>query len=731
MTRQSFARLVPTLVGALVLAACGTNDGRNETTGGKLAYPPAKRVGTVDTYHGTKVPDPYRWLEDISGAEVQAFVDAQNAFSQPRLEAIPVRAQIKQRLTELWKYERFSVPVKRGGRYFYMRNDGLQDQSLVYVASSLEDPAPRVLLDPNGLSADGTISVAEMVPSPDGRLLAYSTSDGSDWRVWRVRDVASGSDLPDTLRYMKFRDVAWTADSKMLYYSRYPQRVDGSGDDSKQMTVYRHTLGTEQSEDTEVYAITDHPTRYPYPQVTDDGRYLILNVFDGNLATGIYYQRLDAQGLPTGDVVKLLNGFDAANEFIGEIDDTFYVRTNSGAAKGSVIALNEVGVSRIVIGPREFALVDARLAGRRFFLQYLKNAYSQLSINSLDGTPLRAVNLPGFGQVEEMSSDLDDNQAFFSYSDFLTPTSINAVDMRTGTTSVFAAPRLPGLEQRVYMTEQVFYSSKDGTKVSMFITRKKRFAKNGQAPAMLYGYGGFNIAQQPSFSVPVLVWLELGGVYAVANLRGGSEYGEAWHEGGIKLNKQNVFDDFIAAADYLVERKYTTPARLAIRGRSNGGLLIGAVMTQRPELFAAALPTVGVLDMLRYDKASANARQWSSDYGLAENEAEFRALYAYSPLHRVKEGTCYPPTLVSTGQRDDRVVPWHSYKFAAALQRAQGCPNPILLRVETSGGHRDGKPVRLQIEDFADQLAFAAQALEISELEVPGAVPEGAAENTD
>jgi len=704
------------LLAALLLSACGTNQERGaEGGGGRLPYPAAMRVGTVDTYHGTKVPDPYRWLEDTDSPGAQTFIAAQNALSQQRLEAIPARPQIKQRLTELWNYERFTVPIKRGERYFYMRNDGLQDQSVVYVASSMDDPAPRVLIDPNGLSSDSSVAIAELVPSPDGRLLAYSLSDGSDWRVWRVRDVASGADLPDTLRYLKFRDVAWTRDSRTLYYARYPQRPDGSGDDSKQMSVYRHTLGAQQSDDVEVYGITDHPTRYPYPQVTDDGRYLILNVYDGNQATGIHYQRLDEQGLPTGSVVKLLNSFDALYECIGEIDDVFYVRTNSGAPTGQVLGFTassvDVGSARKVIPARQFALVDAKLAGRRIVTQYLQNAYSTLYVHSLEGAQLFAVTLPGFGQVEDISSGLDDPQTFFAYSDFLTPLSVNALDVRTGKASVVRAPKLANAQPRDYTTEQVFYTSKDNTRVSMFITRKKGFVKNAQAPVMLYGYGGFGIAQQPSFSVPVLVWLEMGGAYAVANLRGGSEYGEEWHQAGTKLRKQNVFDDFIYAAKYLFERKYTTPERLAIRGRSNGGLLIGAVITQEPKMFAVALPTVGVLDMLRYQTASANARQWSSDYGSSENKEEFEALYAYSPLHRVERGVCYPPTLVSTGQRDDRVVPWHSYKFTAALQYAQGCANPVLLRVEGSGGHRDGKPVRLQIEEFADQLAFAAQAL--------------------
>jgi prolyl oligopeptidase len=414
-------------------------------------------------------------------------------------------------------------------------------------------------------------------------------------------------------------------------------------------------------------------------------------------------------------VVKLVNGFDALYAFIGEIDDVFYVRTNAGAPNGQVVAFTsssaDLNSARKVIGPRQFALVDAQLAGRRLVTQYLQNAYSTLFVHSLDGTQLYSVTLPGFGQVEAISTDLDDTEALFAYSDFLTPVSINSLDVRNGKATLVRAPKLANAQPRDYTTEQVFYESLDGTRVSMFITRKKGFVKNAQAPVMLYGYGGFGIAQQPSFSVPVLVWLEMGGAYAVANLRGGSEYGEAWHQAGTKLRKQNVFDDFVYAARYLVARKYTTPERLAIRGRSNGGLLIGAMITQHPEMFAAALPTVGVLDMLRYQTASANARQWASDYGSSENKEEFRALFAYSPLHRVQRGVCYPPTLVSTGQRDDRVVPWHSYKFAAALQYAQSCANPILLRVETSGGHRDGKPVRLQIEEYADQLAFAAQAL--------------------
>lgn len=699
---------------AALIAACGAGSSLSIARETRMNYPETRRIDHVDQYHGQRVADAYRWLENPDDAQTRRFVEVQNALAQPFLEAIPAREQIKKRLTDLWNYERYEVPVKRGGRYFFLRNDGLQNQSVLYVADKL-DATPRVLLDPNKLSGDATVALAEFVPSPDGRLVAYSLSDGgTDWRIWRIRDVTTGADLQDSLRFIKFREVQWTADSRALYYARYPLRPNGAGDDSKQMSIYLHRLGASQDADQHIYSVTDHPTRYPYPQVSDDGRYLVINVYDGSQATGLYYQKLDAHSLPSGPVVRLFDKFDADYQFVAEIDDVFYVRTTASAPNARVVAIptqaNGVAGSRDVIPEREFALVDATIVGERIIAQYVKDAYSVVSVTDLQGKALYDVKLPGFGQAVGFAGDAKDPETFFAYTDFLTPGSIAGLNVVSGKTRIFRAAKIAA-DVSPYVTEQVFYRSKDGTRVPMFITHKRGLVRNGQAPLMLYGYGGFNIPQQPAFSVPVLVWLEMGGVYAVANLRGGSEYGEAWHSAGTRLQKQNVFDDFIGAAEWLIAQKYTSTPKLAIRGRSNGGLLVGAVMTQRPDLFGAALPAVGVLDMLRYHTASANARQWSTDYGLSENEAEFKAQYAYSPVHNVKAGSCYPPTLVTTADRDDRVVPWHSYKFAATLQQAQGCKNPILLRVETRAGHGAGKPVWMQIEDFADQWAFLVQSL--------------------
>lgn len=698
---------------AVAISGCSVSHSGKPMATQTLTYPAIVPSTQVDVYHGVQVADPFRTFEEPGNPATSRWVESQNGLSQPYLEAIPARAKIKARLTQLWNYERYTVPVKRGGRYFFLRNEGSQDQSVLYVTERL-DAVPRVLLDPNLMSKDATVSLGEFVPSPDGKWLAYSLSDGgTDWRTWHVRDVATGQDLPDVLRFIKFRDVAWTADARSLYYARYPQRPDGRGDDSRQMSVYFHRLGTDVGQDSQIYRVTDHPTRYPYPHVSDDGRYLILGVYDGSQSTGLYYQRLDAQGQVSGPVVRLLDTFDADYQFIASIGDTFYVRTTSHAPNARLMSLNvsQPGAAwRDVVAEKPLALGAVSVVGKRVIAQYLKDVVSLVSVTDLEGKPLYEVPLPGLGQATGFDGEVGDAETFFAYTDFLTPTSISMLDVASGKVSLFRAPAMAA-DVAAYVTEQVFYRSKDGTKIPMFITRKRDLVKNGQAPVMLYGYGGFNIAQQPGFSVPVLVWLEMGGVYAVANLRGGSEYGEAWHSAGTRTRKQNVFDDFIAAAEWLIVEKYTTPAKLSIRGRSNGGLLVGAAMTQRPDLFGAALPAVGVLDMLRYHTASANARQWSNDYGLSENRDDFIAQYAYSPVQNVMPGTCYPPTLVTTADRDDRVVPWHSYKFAATLQKAQSCNNPVLLRVETRAGHGDGKPVWMQIEDFADQWAFLSKSL--------------------
>jgi prolyl oligopeptidase len=706
-------RIVAT-VAVFLMASCSVDRQHEDTSDDQFAYPETRRVDHMDVYHGVQVADPYRWLENEGSAEINQWIAAQNALAQPFLEAIPAREPIKKRMTQLWDYERYGVPYKRGGRYFYLRNDGLQNQSVLYVAESL-DSEPRVLLDPNQLSQDATIALGEYVPSPDGKLLAYSLSDGgTDWRSWHFRDVESGKDLPDVLRFMKFVEVAWTADSKSVYYSRYPTLPDGTGDASKQRKVFRHVLGADVARDEMIFEVTDHPTRNPYVQVSDDGRYLVMFMYDGSQSTGLYYIKLGPDGAPAGEVVRLIDTFDAEYQFVAEIDDVFYVRTTSRAPYGRLVAIDLAKPSpdqwRDVVPETRFALRETTILSGKVIAQYLEDAHSVVRVQSLSGEALYEVKLPGYGQAAGFFADVNEKETFFSYTDFLTPTSISRLEVETGKVSLFRAPKYPA-DTQAYLTEQVFYTSKDGTRVPMFIVRKRDFVKDGQAPLMLYGYGGFNLAQQPAFSTPVLVWLEMGGVFALANIRGGSEYGEEWHSAGTKLNKQNVFDDFIAAAEWLIAEKYTSTPKLAIRGRSNGGLLVAAAITQRPDLFGAALPAVGVLDMLRYHTPSSNARQWSSDYGLSEDKEEFEALYAYSPLHRLKEGTCYPPTLITTADRDDRVVPWHSYKFAAEMQRVQDCDNPVLLRVETRAGHGAGKPVWMQIEDYADQWAFLVSAL--------------------
>ncbi|MDY6946668.1 MAG: prolyl oligopeptidase family serine peptidase [Pseudomonadota bacterium] len=719
----------------LLLSSCGVEPARqavpvsesSQAPAGSLAppasfaYPASRRVEHVDTYHGTSVADPYRWLENPDSLETKRWIQAQNELAQPYLEAIPARERIKKRMTQLWNYERYDIPIKRGNRYFYLRNDGLQNQSVLYVTERL-DGAARVLLDPNKLSKDATVALGEFVPSPDGRTLAYSLSDGgTDWRTWHFRDVATGKDLPDVLRFVKFVPVAWTADSKAVYYARFPLKADGQGDDSRQREVFWHKLGTTAASDPLVFKITDHPTRNPYVQISDDGRYAIFWLYDGSQSTGIYYRKIRADGTPEGETVRLLDSFDANYQFLAEIDDVFYIRSNKDAPNTQIVAM-PVGspsaskASRVIVPEAKFSADEVSVVGGKIIVQYLQDAHSLVRVFDLNGNTQYDVKLPGIGTALGFFGDVRDTETFFAYTDFLTPMMVSRLDLATGETQVFRAPKLAA-DTSQFEIEQVFYESKDGTRVPMFIAHKKGLVLNGQNPVQLYGYGGFNIAQQPSFSVPVLVWLEMGGVYAVANLRGGSEYGEAWHEAGTKLHKQNVFDDFIAAAQYLVDQKYTSPARIAIRGRSNGGLLVGAVLTQRPDLFGAALPAVGVLDMLRYHTPSANARQWSSDYGLSDNADEFRAQLAYSPLHNVRK-VCYPPTLVTTAERDDRVVPWHSYKFTATMQAAQTCPNPVMLRVETRAGHGAGKPVWMQIEDYADQWAFLVKALHMEQNEL-------------
>jgi len=686
-----------------------------ETT--KIQYPAAARGEVIDVYHDVKVADPYRAFENVDAPATKDWVTAENALAQPYLERLPQRAWLGNRLKQLWTYERFGVPKSEGGRYFYMRNDGTQDQSVLYVADSLNAP-PRVLVDPNTKRDDATIALSEWSPSPDGKIMAYAFSDGgSDWNIWHFRRVDDGTELPAAVKFNKFWPLAWAHDSSGVYYSRYPlkpgQNADEAqrGDDAGRPDIYYHKLDDAQSADKLVFKVTDHATRVPAPEITEDGRYLIIGLFEGYEANGVLIQDLRK---PNSKPRALLTAWDALYNFIGSKGDTLYFKTTNGAPRGRVIAVDankpEPAAWRTVVPQSKDPIDGADFVGGRIVIEYTHDATSVLKVFESSGAEVGEARLPGLGTVKDFEGRGESNEAFFSYSDYLAPTRILRLDVSNNSVSDYQVPKVPA-DFTPYVTEQVFYPSRDGTRVPMFIIRRKDAPRDGNQPVMLYGYGGFNVIMSPTFAPSVQAWLEMGGTYAVANLRGGGEYGEEWHVAGTKQHKQNVFDDFIAAGEYLVREKYTNPKKLAIIGRSNGGLLIGAVLTQRPDLFGAALPGVGVMDMLRYQTASANARQWSSDFGLAENAEEFPALRAYSPVHNVKPGTCYPPTLVTTADHDDRVVPWHSYKFAAELQHAQGCDKPVFIRVETRAGHGSGKPVWMQIEDYADQFGFVANAL--------------------
>ena len=676
-----------------------------------LDYPEARRSDHTDDYFGTSVADPYRWMEDLEAREVDDWVESENKIATPFLEGLEGHGDIQARLTDLWNYERFGIPSKEGGLYFFSRNDGLQDQDVLFVAESLE-AEPRVLIDPNGFSEDATIALAGWNVSPDGRYIAYSTSDGgTDWNTWHVREVATGEDLGDEVAYTKFTEASWLPNGSGFFYSRHPLGPDGEGDGQAQVSVHFHPVGADQEQDEPVYSVEDSESRNPYGRVTEDGRYLILNISEGYNENGVYYRDL---GAPNGQVVRLLDQWDALYTFVGNDGPVFFFHTNNNAPRNRVVGIDirRPGPSewQEIIPQAQETLETVSYVGGTFIGQYLKDANSLVKLFSRNGDGIGDVVLPGIGTVGGFGGRSDDPETFYSFQSYTVPPTLFRYDIGTNESSVYRETQVD-FDSSDYETKQVFYTSADGTRVPMFLTYKSGLDQTGQNPTLLYGYGGFNISGTPSFRVDRLVWLEMGGIFAHANLRGGGEYGEEWHLAGTKTNKQNVFDDFIAAAEYLISEDYTSTSRLAIQGGSNGGLLVGAVLVQRPDLFGAALPAVGVLDMLRYHTASLNARQWSSDYGLSENEDEFRALHAYSPYHNVREGTCYPPTLVTTADRDDRVVPWNSFKFGAALQHAQACENPILMRVETRAGHGAGKPTWMRIEEVADAWAFLKWAL--------------------
>ena len=693
-----------------------------------FVYPLSRKADQVDDYHGTKVADPYRWLEDPDSEETKAWVEDQNTVTFGYLSEIAVREPIKQRLTQLWNYEKYGIPFKEGNRYFYFKNDGLQNQSVLYTLTSL-DAEPEVLLDPNTLSEDGTIALSGLSFSEDGKLLAYGLStSGSDWVEWKVREVETGSDRPDHLKWVKFSGTSWTHDGQGFFYSRYdePNEATKLEDINYYQKLYYHKLGTPQSEDVLIYHRPNQKEWMFGAGVTEDGRYLIISIDQGTDPKNlVFYKDLET---PDSPVVEIISEFEANYSFIDNEAGVFWFRTDLDAPRGRVIAIDTTknpsspslskggikGEWQEVIPQAAETLESVGLLNNQFVADYLKDARSSIKIFNLDGSFVREVNLPGIGSAGGFGGKRYDTETFYTFTSFTTPATIYRYDLVSDESTIFRKPNVD-FNPDEYETKQVFYSSKDGTQVPMFITHKKGLQLDGNNPTFLYGYGGFNVSLTPNFLVGCLVWMEMGGVYALPNLRGGGEYGEEWHQAGTKLNKQNVFDDFIAAAEWLIDNKYTTPAKLAISGGSNGGLLVGACMTQRPDLFGAALPAVGVMDMLRFHKFTIGWA-WCSDYGSPENPEEFQALYAYSPLHNLKPGTAYPATMITTADHDDRVVPAHSFKFAAALQEAHAGDKPVLIRIETKAGHGAGKPTTKIIEEIADELAFLVRSLNI---EVP------------
>ncbi len=716
-----------TLIATVVLSACGRVDPRPDSAG--IEYPATTTVDHMDVYHGVEVADPFRWLEDDvrESDAVKNWVDAQNEVTFAYLETIPEREIVKKRLTELWDFERYGMPYKEGGRYYYSHNDGLQNQNMIYVKSGLDAEA-ELLIDPNTWSDDGTVAMSSYYPSPDGRHVAYLIQDGgSDWRKARIMEVDSGKVLDDELDWLKFTGLSWAGDGSGFYYSRYPETLEEEKFQSLNMNqaVYFHRVGTPQEEDVLVFANPDNPEWGHWASVADDGEHLVITVWKG---TDDRYQILH-QDLTDPDARPeyLIEGFDHDYSFVGKVDGELFFRTNRDAPRNRLIAIDVDDPDperwREVIPQADEVLDGVSLVGGRIIADYLQDAQTVVKVFDPDGNRSGTVNLPGIGTANGFAGKFDDPETFFTYTSFDTPPTVNRLDVGTGEVTVFRKPEV-GFDSDDYVVKQVFYMSKDGTRVPMFISHHVDVEPDGNTPTVLYGYGGFNVSLTPSFSVTSLAWMEMGGIYAVANLRGGGEYGKEWHKAGTRLDKQNVFDDFIAAAEYLIAEAYTNPSKLAIFGGSNGGLLVGAVTNQRPELFGAAIPAVGVMDMLRFHEFTAG-RFWVDDYGSSENPEEFEALYAYSPYHNARPGIEYPAILVTTADTDDRVVPGHSFKYAAAMQRAQAGDAPVLIRIETRAGHGSGKPTEMLIEDYADRWAFLIRNLGMRLPEAYGSPPAG------
>jgi prolyl oligopeptidase len=695
--------LVPAILATLSLAA---------------QAPPTRTVPVVDDYFGTQVADPYRWLEDDHSVETKAWVAAQNQVTGAYLDAIPERGPIRARLASLWNYEKFSAPFQRGSNYFYRHNSGVQNQWVMYVTRKLGDPG-RVLIDPNALSADGTVSLAGVSPSEDGRLLAYKLSKGgSDVATWRIREVATGRDLADSFPAGRMEVNGWSKDGKGFYYTDYPAKSESEALTAvyKNQKLYFHKLGTPAAQDTVVFERPDQPDWGFGAEVSEDGRFLVIQQDQGTERKNRVFLK------PAGSsrIIPLFDKFDGQYDVLGNDGDTFYVHTDFGAPRGHVVAVDlrhpEPSAWREIIpqAAGRDVIAGVTLVGKTLAVTWKIDALNQVRMYDLHGKQGRSIQLPGLGNLDGFSARRKAKEVFYTFTSFNVPTTIYRYDLKTGQSSVFRQPKVD-FQPDAFEVSEVFYPSKDGTKVPLFLAHRKGLRLDGSNPTLLYGYGGFNIAMAPSFSVANLVWMEMGGVYAMACLRGGNEYGKDWWEAGKRETKQNVFDDFIAAGEYLIQHKVTSTPKLAIFGGSNGGLLVGACLTQRPDLWGAAVPEVGVLDMLRYHKFTIGW-MWQSDYMTSDTEAGFCNLIKYSPRHNIKPGTAYPPTLVLTGDHDDhddRVVPAHSHKFTATLQAAQAGPAPILTRIETNAGHGTGNTSKT-IQERADTFAFLVKSLHMS-----------------
>jgi prolyl oligopeptidase len=676
-----------------------------------VKYPEARKSDQVDNYHSTKVADPYRGLEDPDSPESRKWIDAENQLTFDFLKTIPQRDAIKARLTELWDYEKFGVPFKENGHYFISKNSGLQNQSVLYSSTTLAEP-PHELLDPNTLAKDGTVALSGMAISDDAKTMAYGlAAAGSDWQTWKIRDVESGKDRDDELKWIKFSSASWKKDGSGFFYSRYdePDEANKLRSQVYNQKLFFHKAGTPQSQDVLVYERPDQKEWLFDGKVTEDGRYLIITVTKGTEPKNrLFYKELSKDD---SKVVELLDKGDAAYDFLDNDGPVFWFRTDLNAPLGRIVAIDTAKPAEMkdLVAESKDKLEGVGVVGDRFVADYLKDAHSEIKLFKLDGAPDGEIPLPGIGSAGGFTGKRHDRETFYSFTSFTRPTTIYRYDFEKRASEPLYAPKVK-FNPDDYTTEQVFYTSADGTRVPMFISYKKGMKRDGQNPTYLYAYGGFDASMTPSFSPATLVWMEMGGIYALPNIRGGGEYGEKWHEAGMKHVKQNVFDDFIGAAEYLIANKYTSTPKLAIGGGSNGGLLVGACLTQRPDLYGATLPAVGVMDMLRFQKFTIGWA-WTSDYGSSDDPADFPFIYAYSPLHHIRPGVCYPPTLVTTADHDDRVVPAHSFKFTATMQAAQACDKPVLIRIETKAGHGAGKPTTKQIDEIGDRWAFLVKTL--------------------